>query len=586
MGVDLQNKFKIICPSYNNEDWIETHISSILEQTYDNYEVLYMDDYSTDNTWKLVNELVGDNPKFKLIRNNKNYGAAHNYTGEHLYDFVDNDEEILIHLDGDDWLALPDVLEKLNEFYIQNDYWMTYGGFLAWEGGEDTKEPYPQNTEYDKFIHKNNKYRSDLWRASHLRTYKWFLWKSINKKDFVSNIDNKLFWHASDLSWAYPCLEMCPPDKIGIANFITCIYNASNQNQNRTQERENQNNEIYENEIRNKKKYKTATSKESLKGERLPQVNVFYGNMEYNTIPTKFSYCYNQVDGDFDLVFLGDESILDYLEGKIKIKKDVPIIARPFEDRNYWISKFGEPKIFNMLLKHHDQFDLILTLDKILLDELPNAKFWPANYVSQFNILPNTENHPIKKSIHWDTYEIPESKTYKIHKKNKLVSCVASTKSFLPGHIKRLEFVQKIKERTDIIDLYGRGINPIDSKFDALKEYAFSIAIEMIKPHDTYNKEKQRWVDDEYLWSEKINDCFLTGTVPIYYGCEIIGEFFNIDGILVFNNQKELDDILDNLSIEQYYAMMPAIEDNLSRAKKYPLNNDDLYEHFFKDMIK
>ena len=37
--------------------------------------------------------------------------------------------------------------------------------------------------------------------------------------------------------------------------------------------------------------------------------------------------------------------------------------------------------------------------------------------------------------------------------------------------------------------------------------------------------------------------------------------------------------------MEQYKSMLPAIEDNLNRAKEYPLNNDDLYEQFFKKLI-
>jgi glycosyltransferase involved in cell wall biosynthesis len=570
-----QNKFKIIIASYNNEQWVEYNLASILNQTYDNYEVIYIDDCSTDNTFQKAKEIIGDNEKFSIIKNETNLGGTYN----HIRFFNDiEDEEILVLVDGDDWLFDDKVLEKLNIFYEEKNVWMTYGKFYAWNG-EDATEAYPQNTAYDDFIHKHKYYRRDLWRSSHLRSYKGFLVKAIDKQDFVSQIDGKLLWHAGDLALAFPCLEMCPKEKIGVLDFPSYVYNASKISQERTSQRETSDNSKYEIEIRNKKSYK-----EGLTGEKLPQINVFYDNFELNNIPKKFTFCYNQEDGEFDLVILGDTYIVDYLEGRINIKKNVPIIARPFEDRNYWISKWGEPKIFNLLLKHYDKFDLILTLDKILLDKLPNTEYWPANYVSQFNILPNNQNIEPKKSIHWDSYEIPEDETYKIHHKTKLVSCVSSNKSFLPGHRTRLKFLEEIKKNPKI-DIYGRGINPIDSKFDALKDYAFSIAIEMIKPGDIYHPEKQIWVDDEYYWSEKINDCFLTGTVPIYYGCPIIGNFFNLDGILVFNTAEELQSILDNLSMEQYIGMMPAIEDNLNRAKKYPLNSDDVYTEFFEKLI-
>ena len=92
-----------------------------MEQTYDNYEVLYVNDASTDNTWELVNKIVGKNKKFNLINNETNMGATYNYN-----DYFDKlnlkDDDILVHLDGDDWFASPDVLEKLNKLYVEKTY--------------------------------------------------------------------------------------------------------------------------------------------------------------------------------------------------------------------------------------------------------------------------------------------------------------------------------------------------------------------------------------------------------------------------------------------------------------------------------
>lgn len=574
-----QNKFKIVIASYNNEKWVEYNLASVLNQTYENYHVYYVDDCSTDKTNELVNDIVAGNDKFTVIRNESRVGEEAIYNYIRFFETLD-DDDVFVIMCGDDWLFDEHVLNKLNNFYNEKDSWMTYGKFYAFDGSDHIKEANPQNTPYSEFVHAHKLYRKDTWRASHLLTFRGFLIKAVNLDDIKSSRDGKWYYHAPDLAIAYPCMEMCPKDKIGVVDFPTYVWNATPACQINTKARETNDNSFnLETEIRNKKHYK-----EGLSGEKLPQINLFYDNFELNNIPKKFTYCYKQEDGEFDLVILGDTYIVDYLEGRLNIKKDVPIIARPFEDRNYWISKWGEPKIFNLLLEHYDKFDLILTLDKILLDKLPNAEFWPANYVSQFNILPNNENIEPKKSVHWDSYEIPEEETFKIHNKTKLVSCVASNKSFLPGHFVRLKFLEGIM-KNPIVDVYGRGINPIDSKFDALKDYAFSIAIEMIRPGDMYHPEKQVWVDDEYYWSEKINDCFLTGTVPIYYGCPIIGNFFNLDGILVFNTIEELQHIIDNLSMEQYVSMLPAIEDNLNRAKKYPLNNDDLYTQFFEKLI-
>ena len=280
-----KNKFKIIIPSYNNSDWIEYNVASIINQKYTNYEVLYINDCSKDDTLDKVNEIVKDLDNWQIINNKTNKGAQYNYF-EHLDNFV-NDDDILIHLDGDDWLYDDDVLNKLNKFYNNKDCWMTYGGFVCWDGTDNLKLPNPQSTPYPDFVHKHKLYRRDQWRASHLRTFRGFLIKAVDNEDLKSRYTNEYFWHAADLAHQFPCLEICPKDKIGVVDFYTHVYNQSNQNTARTQERESIDNQKYEIEIRNKKKYK-----EGLNNGKLPLVNVFYANMELNNIPSKFSYCY------------------------------------------------------------------------------------------------------------------------------------------------------------------------------------------------------------------------------------------------------------------------------------------------------
>lgn len=560
MSNKTQNRFIIVTPSYNNEKWIEYNIASILNQTYTNYKVLYLDDASTDNTYKAVVDIVGSLPNWVVVQNKDNKGASYNYTEQ--FDKIDiQEDDIIIHLDGDDWLIDDNVLAQLNNYYNEKDCWMTYGGFVCWDGSDEIKLPYPQSTPCPKFVHDHKLYRQDMWRASHLRTFRYFLWSKIDKQDLISQIDDKLFWHASDLSWQYPCLEMCTEERIGVVDFYTCVYNQSKSNTNRTQEREHQDNAKYELEIRNKKKYKAGLS-----GERLPQVNVFNKDyyFEYNNIPTKFSYCYQQQDGEFDMTVLCDPAILDYLDGKIMITRKAPIVARLFEQRNYF-----QKRIYNAVLENYHKFDAILTFDRELLKLLPNAIFLPLTEVTQFNRLPNPYGHLPYKSPLIETYELPDS-ALQIYPKTKLVSAVVSTKAFLPGHIKRLNFVKAIEHK---IDLFGRGIKEIPSKLDGLKDYMFSVAIENISCDDNY-------------FSEKIIDCFLTGTIPIYHGCIHIQEFFDERGILSFQTQEELDTIIDSLSIKKYNSMLEYAKINYEKCYTWPLNNNMLYDMYYKKIIE
>jgi hypothetical protein len=71
------------------------------------------------------------------------------------------------------------------------------------------------------------------------------------------------------------------------------------------------------------------------------------------------------------------------------------------------------------------------------------------------------------------------------------------------------------------------------------------------------------------MFTEKLIDCFQTKTVPIYRGCINVGDFFNVDGILVARTAQEIIDVCNNLTSETYEKMLPAIEDNYNRSHKY-----------------
>lgn len=227
-----QNKFKVVVPSWNNEAWLEENLASILNQTYTNYEALYIDDASTDNTFQRVSEIVGHLPNWKIHRNEENMRRGYNLSPYNpvIQEFMDDDEDILLFVDGDDWLYDEHVFEKMNNLYNEKEYWMTYGKFVCYPTGH---EGYPQNTPYSDETHANNNYRRDQWRASHLRTFKWHLYKRIKKEDLIFTETGEFYFHAEDLATSFPCLEMCPKHRIGVVDFVTYVYNSSPQSRHR-----------------------------------------------------------------------------------------------------------------------------------------------------------------------------------------------------------------------------------------------------------------------------------------------------------------------------------------------------------------
>jgi glycosyltransferase involved in cell wall biosynthesis len=543
------NKFKIIIASYNNEQWVEYNIASILNQTYDNYHVVYVDDCSSDRTNELVTSMVGNNDKFTIIRNEQRVGKEAIYNYIRFFDSLE-DEEIVALACGDDWLIDENVLHNLNNFYNEKNPWMTYGEFYAYDGSENVIKANPQNTPYPDFVHEYKLYRRDVWRASHMLTLKGFLAKSVDQKDIISKIDNKYYYHAPDLALVYPCLEMCPKEKIGVVDFPTYIWNSSQTCQERTQERESIDNQKYEIEIRNKKHYK-----EGLSGEKLPQVNAIGGSRENNSMPKKFTYVYNQQDGEFDLSVISDMDIIKYINGDIIINRG-KIVADIHEAPHL----LNQKTVYEAIINHYEKFDLILTYDEELL-KLPNAVFRNGGGEVVLN-----------KNIHSQQYPLlADDNLFSIYEKSKLVSFITSNKTFTNWHRFRVECVDYLAKNNLEFDLYGVGYNEISGKIRGLKDYKFSISIENGN-HKNY-------------FTEKILDCFLTGTIPIYKGCPNIGDFFDLEGIILFNTKEELSNILRNINNELYQSKLDSIKRNYELALNWRWNNDIYFDRYFKNII-
>ena len=149
----------------------------------------------------------------------------------------------------------------------------------------------------------------------------------------------------------------------------------------------------------------------------------------------------------------------------------------------------------------------------------------------------------------------------KVYEKTKLVSMISSNKGYTPGHRFRLKYVEKFRDK---VDLYGEGFRWIGRKEEALKDYMFSINIENAC-YDTY-------------FTEKLTDCFATGTIPIFYGCKSVVEYFNEDGIIFLDDEFDIDE----LSEELYHSKMDAILDNFERIQKFPVAEDFIYKNYFQ----
>ena len=140
-------------------------------------------------------------------------------------------------------------------------------------------------------------------------------------------------------------------------------------------------------------------------------------------------------------------------------------------------------------------------------------------------------------------------------KKTKLISIIVSDYSnvtYSRNYKIRYDFVMALKQYFgDQIDVFGRGFNPLKNKDEGLIDYKFSIAIENMPI--------------PYNISEKLTDCFLTHTFPLYYDCPNINRFFD----------------------EKSYAKLDIMDHDYSiKMIENILKTPNYYENHLNDIIK
>src|SRR5688572_7811512 len=186
-------KFVVIVALYNMEQWLDLNIESLRSQSYGNFRCLLGDDMSTDNSAEIVARAIRNDPRFELIRHREKKFSMGNIAT--LLDIAQpDDEDVIVLVDGDDYLAHPQVLQKLVDVYKEYGCWMTHGSYR----GIQATEKDPICRPYTREILHSGNFRQVKWRASHLKTFKYKLWKKIRPDAFTITEEefNRARWRA------------------------------------------------------------------------------------------------------------------------------------------------------------------------------------------------------------------------------------------------------------------------------------------------------------------------------------------------------------------------------------------------------
>jgi len=241
---------------------------------------------------------------------------------------------------------------------------------------------------------------------------------------------------------------------------------------------------------------------------------------------------------------------------------------------DYWI-------IWGDLPIGFDRMTVICDPNKIIYmtDEAYVEKSFDQNFINQFPFvisLRDDIHHPnLIRSHEINTWHLKKTfdevnNNFPI-KKTKTLSVVCSDLTIIPGHKKRFALVNKlIGHFKGRLDVYGSGFNYIEDKWEALAPYKYSVAIENSSIPGYF--------------TEKLSECYLAHTYPIYYGAPDVNKYFHPDSfsLIDIDDYQKTINIIEKILIDDNYLENEKL---LIEQKLLYLNSYQLFSALSKVII-
>jgi hypothetical protein len=147
-----------------------------------------------------------------------------------------------------------------------------------------------------------------------------------------------------------------------------------------------------------------------------------------------------------------------------------------------------------------------------------------------------------------------------VPEKTKPLSWVTSNRNDTGGHRLRIRFLDALRQEIDF-DLYGRGFEPLQDKWDGIAPYRYSIAVENFHT--------------PYYWSEKIVDCYLAWAMPIYSGSSRIEQYFPKESMVRIDirDPQAIEQVRETINSDRWERNLDAI----AEARQLILNRYQLF---------
>jgi glycosyltransferase involved in cell wall biosynthesis len=216
IAAQAPNRMVVLTPFHNPGGFLERCVESLLAQDHPNFEILFVDDASTDGSHHFV---PASDKRVRLFRNRERMGGAYNL--HRMISRQCQSHDIVVCVDGDDWLACADALTHIDRFYQEHDCWVMYGQFQFADGGYGLSQPFASPSDFLQL--------RSRWQTSHIRTFRAGLFHAIADQDpaYECLKDEQGEWLTSavDAALMFPLLELAGFDRVRYNDRILYIYN-------------------------------------------------------------------------------------------------------------------------------------------------------------------------------------------------------------------------------------------------------------------------------------------------------------------------------------------------------------------------
>ena len=173
-------------------------------------------------------------------------------------------------------------------------------------------------------------------------------------------------------------------------------------------------------------------------------------------------------------------------------------------------------------------------------------------------------------------------KDYNFTEKTFTISTLVGGKLMSNGHYLRQILLNNINRIVNPKKIFISSHFPLKNKIEnndfiileneknPLFDSQFHICIE--------NTKRENW------FTEKLIDCLITKTIPIYWGCPNIGDWFNLDGFFIVDNIEDIINVSNSLNKDIYKTKILAIEENYEKAKQF-VNLEERLKNKIKELI-